>query len=34
MHMGMSQESLAPSVENGEKTDFGAEVLGISGDLE
>jgi len=33
MHMGM-KESLAPSVEKGKKPDFGAEVFGISGDLE
>ena len=34
MHMGMMKESLAPGVQNGEKPDFGAEVLGIGGDLE
>jgi hypothetical protein len=34
MHMGMMKESLAPSVQNGEKPDFGAEVLGIGSDLE
>jgi hypothetical protein len=34
MHMGMMKESLAPSVQNGEKPDFGAEVFGIGSDLE
>jgi hypothetical protein len=34
MDMGMMKESLAPSVQNGEKPDFGAEVFGIGGDLE
>ena len=34
MHMGMMQESLSPSVQNSEKSDLGAEVLGIGGDLE
>jgi hypothetical protein len=34
MYMGMMKQSLAPSVENGEKPDFGTEVFGISGDLE
>ena len=34
MHLGMKKESLAPSVQNGKKSDFGAQVLGISGNLE
>ena len=34
MHMGMSEQRLSPSVRNSEKSDLGAEVFGISGDLE
>ena len=34
MHMGMMQESLAPGVQNREKSDLSAQVFGIGGDLE
>jgi hypothetical protein len=34
MQVGMSEKSLAPSVENCHKTDVGAQVFGISRDLE
>jgi hypothetical protein len=34
MDMGMSEQRLPPSVQNSEKSDLGAEVFGISGDLE
>jgi hypothetical protein len=34
MHMGMSEQSLTPSVQNCQKADLGAEVLGIGSDLE
>ena len=34
MHMGMSEQFLPPSVQHSEKSDLGAEVFGISGDLE
>jgi len=34
MHMGMSQESLSPSVQNSQKPNLGAEMFGIGSDLE
>lgn len=34
MHMRMMKQSLSPSVQHGEESDFGAEVFGIGGDLE
>jgi len=34
MQVGMSEKSLAPSVENCHKADVGAQVFGISRDLE
>jgi hypothetical protein len=33
MEVGMSEKSLAPSVEHGHKADVGAQVFGISRDL-
>jgi len=34
MHMGMSEQRLPPGVQNRKKSDLGAEVFGISGDLQ
>ena len=34
MQMGMSEQRLPPSVQHREKSDLGAEVFGIRGDLE
>jgi hypothetical protein len=34
MQMGMSEKSLAPSMQNGQKADVGAQVFGIRSDLE
>jgi hypothetical protein len=34
MEMGMSEQGLSPGVQNREKSDLGAEVFGISGDLQ
>src|SRR5664279_4656933 len=34
MHMRMMQESLPPGVQNSEKPDLGAQMLGIGGDLQ
>jgi len=33
MDMGMSEQVLAPSVENAEDADFRAQVLGVGGDF-
>jgi hypothetical protein len=34
MHMGMSEQRLPPGVQNRKKSDLGAQVFGISGDLQ
>jgi hypothetical protein len=34
MHMGMSEQGLAPGVQNSEKSDLSAEVFRVSGDVE